>query len=201
MFEPITRNVFRWETPFPLNDQNLVGHLIMRESECILIDPPVVPGLVETVKRLGTAHSIILTSQNHVRGTEYIASRTGATVYIPDQDQRAVDPRDQISIGEIKEAVKFGEGKVLGMKVLKDYYDFALVTEGGMLAVSDNGMGTVDGKLRLWPESMNFDPPKPPNETIHREFKELVRKSGAHTLLAGHGYDIMGNLQELSDGL
>ena len=201
MFEPLTRNIFRWETPFPQNDQNLVGHLILRDSECILVDPPVVPGLVETVKRLGNRHSIVLTSQNHVRGTEYIASKTGATVYKPDQDQRAVDPRDLISVGEIKGAIKFGEGEVIGMKVMKDFYDFALITDDGVLLVSDNGRGTRDGKLVLWPESMNFDPPEPPNETIHREFKDLVRKSGAQTLLAGHGYDIIGNLQELAEDL
>ncbi len=199
MLFPLRKGLFRWETQFPQNNQNLVGHIILKGSTCILVDPPYVQGLAESVKRLGDSFVIILTSQNHTRGTGYIASRTGAAVYIPDQDERAVDPRELISVKEIEKFEKYGEGELLGMKVFRDFYDFALLTEEKELIVSDNGRGSQDGKLLLWPESM--DPPEPPNETIHREFKELIRKSGATSLLAGHGYDIMENLQELAADL
>lgn len=196
---PVRRNVFRWETPFPQNNQNLVGHLILSDSTCILVDPPCVPGLVESIRRLGHSFVIILTSQNHTRGTAYLASKTGAAVYIPEQDPRAVEPKEMLSVKEIEHFEKYGEGELLGMRVFKDFYDYALLTEEKELIVSDNGRGTSDGKLLLWPEFM--DPAEPPNDTIHNEFKNLVQKSGAESLLAGHGFDIIGGLQELARGL
>lgn len=201
MFSPLRKGAFRWETPFPRNDQNMVGHLILRDSECILIDPPCVPGLVESLGKLGDSVSIVLTSQNHTRGTGYIASKTGATIYVPEQDPGAVEPIELLALKEIGEYKKYSYGEILGMKALKDFYDYALLTEEGELIVSDNGRGTADGRLVLWPEYMQEDPPKPPNPTIHKEFKDLIQKSGAISLFAGHGYDIIGNLQELSENL
>ena len=198
MFTPVRKNVFRWETPWPVDNVNMVGHLILRNSKCILIDPPHVPGLVDSVKRLGDSVAIILTSQNHTRGTKYIASKTGATVYLPEQNPKAVEPSELLAVKEIGEFEKYGVGDLLGMKVFKDFYDFALLTEERELIVSDNARGTFDGKLVLYPE---FNPPSPPNETIHREFKKLVQESGATSLLAGHGCDILGNLQELTTRL
>lgn len=201
MFTPVRKDAFRWETPFPRNNDNLVGHMFLEDSECILIDPPHIPGLIESIKGLSDSVSIILTSQNHTRGTGYIAAKTGAAVYVPDQDQNAVEPIEVLALKEVGEYKKFSEGEVLGMKVFKDFYDFALLTEEGELIVSDNGRGTADGKLALWPEFMDEDPPKPSNETIHKEFKSLIQKTGATTLLAGHGHDIIGNLQELAKDL
>jgi hypothetical protein len=194
---PIRKNAFRWETPFPVKDLNMVGHLILRDSTCILFDPPCVPGLVDSVKRLGDNVAIILTSQNHTRGTKYIASKTGATVYIPEQDPRAVDPKELLAVKEIGEFQKYREGEVLGMKVFKDFYDFAILTDEKELVVSDNATGTADGRLLCYPEYTPDEPPEP-NATIHGEFKKLVQRSGATSLFAGHGYDIRGNLQELA---
>lgn len=199
MFTLIRNNVFRWETPFPQNNQNLVGHLILEDSKCILIDPPCVPGLVESVKRLGVPVSIILTSQNHTRGTAFIASKTGASVYLPEQDQRAVEPTEQLAVKEIKKFEKYTEGEILGLKAFKDFFDFALLTKAGELLVSDNARGSADGRLLLWPESM--DPPGPPEAKIHNEFKQLLKKTNAKSLLAGHGYDIIRNLQTLAEKL
>lgn len=201
MFVPIRKDVFRWETPYPLNSQNLVGHIILRDSVCILVDPPHVPGLVEAVKRLCETTDIVLTSQNHLRGTAYIASMTGATVYVPEQDESAVEPGGLLALKTIGNYEKYVEGEVLGMKVFRDFYDFALLTPEGELIVSDNARGTPEGTLSLWPESMPDVPPNPPNENIHREFRQLVAESSATTLLSGHGCDIIGNLQELAEGL
>lgn len=199
MLNPIRKGLFSWETPFPQNNQNLVGHLIVEDSACILVDPPCVPGLIESVKRLGDPVTIILTSQNHTRGTGFIASKTEASVYLPEQEEGAIEPKELLAVKEIGEYKKYREGELLGMRVLKDFYDFALLTDAGELIVSDNARGSSDGKLLLWPESM--DPPGLPNETIHKEFKNLVQQSGASSLLSGHGYDIIGNLQGLARAL
>ena len=196
MLTPVRKNAFRWETPWPVSNLNMVGHLIVRDSRCVLFDPPTVPGLVDAVKKLGDSTVIILTSQNHTRGTKYIASKTGAKVYVPEMDERAVEPVELLAVKDIGEFEKYNVGDLLGMRVFKDFYDFALLTEEKELVVSDNVRGTADGRLVLFPES--GEPPGPPNETVHREVKKLVQESGATSLLAGHGYDILGNLQELA---
>src|SRR3989442_12880244 len=69
MFSPVRRDVFRWGTPDPEGDWIMVGHLFVRDSEIILIDPPLIPGLIESITRIGKPKAIILTSQNHTRGS------------------------------------------------------------------------------------------------------------------------------------
>ena len=181
----------------------MFGHLFVRDSEIILIDPPLVPGLVESITRMGKPKAIILTAQNHIRGSKYIREKTGATVYVPDQDQRAVEPQDAQAVKEVDQFEKYstGTGNLLGFEVFKDFYDFALLTDHKELIIADNAKGSADGELLLYPESVPHDPVHPANETIRREFKELVKKTGAVTLLAGHGYNIYGNLQDLADRL
>lgn len=201
MFTPIRNNVFRWETPWPEGNVMLVGHQILKDTACILIDPPHVPGLIEALRRIGGQVAIILTTQNHTRGSKYIAFETGAKIYVPEQNPEAIEPGELVAVKVLSEFEKYSAGKVLGMKIFKDFEDFALLTEEKDLIVSDNARGTVDGKLALWPECNPHDPPYPPNEKVHREFKKLIQETGAVSLLAGHGYDIVGNLQELEKSL
>lgn len=201
MFSPVSRNVFRWETPWQEADLMMVGHLILKNSSCILVDPPYVSGLVESLKRLADSFSIVLTSQNHTRGTKYIASQIRVTIYVPEQEPDAIEPKELLSVKEIGSFEKYSEGSILGLKVLKDFADYALLTEEKELIVADNARGTASGKLVVWPECNPHDPPYPPNETIHREFKNIIQTTGAKSLLAGHGYDIIGNLQELAKDL
>jgi hypothetical protein len=92
MFSPVRRDVFRWGTPDPEGDWIMFGHLFVRDSEIILIDPPLIPGLIESISRIGKPKTIILTTQNHTRGSRHIREKTGATVYVPDQNPNAVEP-------------------------------------------------------------------------------------------------------------
>ena len=199
MFTPVRRDVFRWGTPDPEGDWNMFGHLFVRESEIILIDPPLVPGLVESITRMGKPKAIILTSQNHARGSRYIREKTGATVYVPDQNPKAVEPQDALAVKEIGEFETYSGGKLLGFEVFKDFNDFALLTDNKEIVIADNATGSADGRLLVYPEYVNHDPPYPPNETVLGEFKDLVKRTDAVTLLAGHGYNIYENLQDLTN--
>lgn len=198
MLSPVRRDVFRWGTPDPEGDWVMFGHLFARDSEIILIDPPLVPGLIQAISRIGKLSAIILTSQNHARGSKFIREKTGATVYVPDQDPRAVEPQDALAVKEIGQFEKYSTGKLLGFEVFKDFYDFALLTDNKEIIIADNAQGSADGRLLVYPEYVQHDPPNPPNETVLREFKDLVKKTGAVSLLAGHGYNIYGNLQDLA---
>src|SRR5207245_11701632 len=101
MFSPVRRDVFRWGTPDPEGDWIMVGHLFVRNSEIILIDPPLIPGLIESVARMGKPKAIILTSQNHTRGSKYIREKTGATVNVPDKNQKTVQAQDDLAVETI----------------------------------------------------------------------------------------------------
>ena len=197
MFTPVRRDVFRWGTPDPEGDWIMFGHLFVRDSEIILVDPPLIPGLIEAITKMGKPKAIILTSQNHVRGSKFIRENTGATVYLPDQDPRAVEPQDAQAVKEVGQFEKYttDTGKLLGFEIFKDFYDFALLTDHKELLIADNAKGSADGELLI------LEPGQPANEIIRREFKELVKKTGAVTLLAGHGYNIYGNLQDLAGRL
>jgi Metallo-beta-lactamase superfamily len=199
MFSPVRRDVFRWGTPDPEGDWIMFGHLFVRESGIVLVDPPLIPSLIESINRIGKPEAIILTSQNHARGSKFIREKTGATIYVPDQDPKAVEPQDAQAVKEIGQFEKYSTGKLLGFEVFKDFFDFALLTDHKEILIADNATGSPDGRLLVYPEYVAHDPPHPPNETVLREFKNLVKKTEAVTLLAGHGYNIYGNLQDLAD--
>src|SRR3989442_7266892 len=199
MFSLVRRDVFRWGTPDPEGDWIMVGHLFVRDSEIILIDPPLIPGLIESITRVGKPKAIILTSQNHTTGSKYIKEKTGATGYVPYQNPNAVEPQDALAVKEIGQFEKYNTGKLLGFEIFRDFNDFALLTDNKEIIISDNATGSPDGKLLVFPEYIPHDPPHPANATVRTEFKDLVKKTGAVTLLAGHGYNIYGNLQDLAN--
>src|SRR5437879_13923900 len=93
MFTPIREGVFRWSTPDPADDWMMVGHLFVRETGVVLVDPPMVPGLLEAAGRLGKREAVLLTEQHHTRASRFIAKRAGIPVYlaepIPDADERS----------------------------------------------------------------------------------------------------------------
>src|SRR5713101_8804456 len=84
MFTPIREGVFRWSTPDPADDWMMVGHLFVRETGVVLVDPPMVPGLLEAAVRLGKLEAVLLTEQNHTRASRFIAKRAGIPVYLPE---------------------------------------------------------------------------------------------------------------------
>lgn len=47
MFQPVRKNVFRWSTPDPEDDWMVVGHAFLTDGGTVLIDLPLVPGLLK----------------------------------------------------------------------------------------------------------------------------------------------------------
>ena len=103
-------------------------------------------------------------------------------------------------------------GSVLGFKAHKFGDDYALLSEGKELLVGDNARGDHRGNVVIFPEWFKMYTPGPPcpnpedfpkeaRESLRRRFKEIVKTTGATSLLAGHGYDIVGTLQERANEL
>lgn len=208
MFTAVRRDALRWETPDPEEEWMMVGHVLVRDSGCVLVDPPNVPGLIESISRMGRIEGVVLTTLDHSRGAAYIVKKTGARLFLPDQSPDDVDPRALKIMKEVTEFEKFSSGKVLGLKVFRlsipgkreigmpSMNEYALLTEHKELLTGDFVMGSNVGRLLVAPEWFPTEPANPAYQPAHNEFRNLVHKTEAVSLLASHGYDIYNNLQK-----
>jgi glyoxylase-like metal-dependent hydrolase (beta-lactamase superfamily II) len=205
-FTPIREGVFRWSTPDPADDWMMVGHLFVRESGVVFVDPPNVPGLLEAAGRLGKLEAVLLTEQNHTRASRFIAKRAGIPVYLPETIPEAVEPWEAVRVKQIGDFEVYEAGSVLGFQAYKFGDDYALLSDGKELLVGDNARGDAKGNVLIFPEWFNLYTPGPPypapedfprefRDSLRRQFKDIAKATGAASLLASHDYDIIGNLQ------
>lgn len=207
LFTPIREGVFRWSTPDPADDLMMVGHLFVRETGVLFVDPPLVPGLLEAARRLGKLEAVLLTEQNHTRGSRFIAKRAGIPVYLPETTPEAVEPWEGARVKQIGDFHLYGSGDVLGFKAHKFGDDYALLSDRKELLVGDNARGDAQGKVLIFPEWFKLYTPGPPypnpedfpqewRDSLKERFKAIVGATGAASLLASHDFDIIGGLQE-----
>jgi hypothetical protein len=207
MFTPIREGAFRWSTPDPADDWMMVGHLFVRESGIVFVDPPLVPGLLEAAGRLGKLEAVLLTEQNHTRASRFIAKRARIPVYLPEMIPDAVDPKEAVMVKEIGDFISYKVGSVLGFQAYKFGEDYALLSDRKELLIGDNAAGDAKGNVQIYPEWVNLHSPGPPypaseeipktfRDRLRNQFKDLVKTTGANSLLASHGYDVIGTLQE-----
>ena len=206
MFTPIREGVFRWSTPDPADDWMMVGHLFVRETGVVFVDPPMVPGLLEAAGRLGRPEAVLLTEQNHTRASRFIAKRAGIPVYMPETIPKAVEPWEAARVKQIGDFEVYKDGSVLGFQAYKFGDDYALLSARKELLVGDNARGDAEGNVLIFPEWFSLHTPGPPypapgdfpkgfRDSLRKQFKDIVRTTGATTLLASHDYDIIGSLQ------
>ncbi|MDG6900465.1 MAG: hypothetical protein JRM80_00690 [Nitrososphaerota archaeon] len=212
MLIPIRDGAFRWSTPDPADDWMLVGHLFVRETGIVLVDPPMVPGLLEAVRGLGRLEAVLLTEQNHTRATRFIAKRAGTPVYLPETNPDAVETWEAARVKQIGDFLVYKEGNVLGFQAHKFGDDYALLTDRKELLVGDNARGDDKGNVVIFPDWFKLNSPGPPypdpeklpkewRNSLRRQFRNIVKTTGATSLLAGHGFDILGTLQARTDAL
>lgn len=210
MFTPVRKNILRWGTPDPEGDWIMYGHLVFDGKKCTMVDPPLVPGLLDSVNRIGKLEAIILTTLDHTRGAKYISEKTGATLFIPPQDKSlAVDPEAVLAQKEIKDFQKYDTKEIQGLrpyritvenkKTDKEPWmdEFALLTDHKEMIAGDIAIGTSDGKIFLAPEWFPHDPPHQRYSPAEDIFSKIVRESGATSLLASHGENVYGTLHRL----
>ncbi len=206
MLTPVRHGAFRWSTPDPADDWMLVGHLFVRDAGVVFVDPPMVPGLVEAARRLAKLEAVILTEQNHTRASRFIAKRTGIPVYLPETNPEAVEPWETARVKQIGDFEVYKTGSVLGFQAYKFGDDYALLSDKKELLVGDNTRGDSKGNVLIFPEWFEMYTPGPPYpalkdvpkafvDSLRKQFKEIVKTTGATSLLAGHDYDIIGTLQ------
>lgn len=190
----------------------MVGHLFVRETGVVFVDPPLVPGLLEGAARLGKLEAVILTEQNHTRAARFISKRAGVTVYLPEAIPEAVEPWEAARVKEIGDFEVYKAGSVLGFQAYKFGEDYALLTDRKELLVGDNARGDHKGNVLIFPEWFKLYTPGPPypapediskefRDTLRKQFKDLVKSTGATALFASHEYDIISGLQARANEL
>ena len=204
MLTPIREGAFRWSTPDPADDWMMVGHLFVRETGIVFVDPPLVPGLIEAASRLGKPEAVLLTTQAHTRASNFISKRLSIPLYLPEQNQDAIDAWELARVKAMKQFEVYRPGDVLGFKAHKFGEDYALLSNNKELLIGDNAVGDSNGKIVLAPDWFPKGPPySGPDaysqgfrDSIKKTFKEIAMRTGATSLLASHGYDVIGSLQE-----
>jgi hypothetical protein len=114
-----------------------------------------------------------------------------------------VDPREAAKLKEMGDFETYKPGNVLGFQAYKHGEDCVLLTDQKELLSGDNAVGDSKGNVLLWPSWYTPGGPYPAAEEVSPEFKDLlknqfkdiVKSTGATSLLASHGYDIIGSLQ------
>lgn len=204
MLTSIREGAFSWSTPDPADDWIMMGHLFVRETGVIFVDPPLVPGLIDAASRLGKLEAVLLTTQNHTRATAFMRKRAGIPAYLPEQDPNSVDPREAVKVKDIGDFETYKAGVILGFQAYKFGSEHVLLTDKKELLVGDIATGDDKGNVVLWPDWYTHGPPyelyskelkDSDRKEIKEEFKNLVKLTGATSLLASHGHDIIGSLQ------
>ena len=209
LFTEVRKGAFSWSTPDPADDWMMVGHLFVGDTGVVFVDPPLVPGLLDVAVSLGKPEAVILTTQNHTRATRYITKKTGIRAYLPEQDPGVLDEREVPKLKAIEDFEFYKPGSVLGFQAYMHGYDYVLLSDRKELLSGDNAVGDSRGRVALWPYWYNPAPTYPRPEEVPQEFrdrlrdefKDLVKTTGATSLLASHGYDILGNLQARANEL
>ncbi len=208
MFTILSKKLLRWGTPDPAYDWMMYGHAVLDEGGLILIDPPVIPGLLLNTGRLGKIDSVVLTTLDHSRGSAFIVKKTGAKLFVPDQTADDVDPMALRLLGEVKDYETYSEGEVAGLSSFRlktggnrnigvpSMNEFALLTRENELMVGDFVSVSPEGKIMVAPEWYPSDEPAIPFTEGRQIFKEVVKRSGARSLVSSHGDCLLGNLQD-----
>lgn len=208
MFTPIRKDLFRWGTPDPESDWIMFGHVLSSEDGCILFDPPLLPGLLDAVSRMGKIHAVVLTTLDHSRAAAHIVKKTGAKLYLPDQQPSDVSPYALHIQEDVSDFERYSEGNLLGLKAFRlkvkenheigmpSMNEFAILTDHKELIVGDFVTGSMGGRVLVAPEWFPLDSPPAPYNDARNEFRKLVVNTGANSLLTSHGFCILQNLQD-----
>ena len=204
LMTPVMPGVWRWATPDPEDDWMMVAHLLETGSGVVLVDPPLVPGLAAAMDVLGGVAAIVLTTADHTRGARWLSPRFDCPVHVPAQGDRK-----RLQGGGVTRPVFYEDGEMLpgGLTAVRcrvpepvwtsdgSYIDeMMLVTAAGAVLTGDVVLGTEAGGLLAAPEGFTDDP-KPETARQSLDAFRTALPSGAHTLLASHGADLVGTLE------
>ncbi len=206
MFEPVTKNIFRWSLTDPEFGEQMVGHLLMKDGSIVLVDPPATEKLVDFVKILGKPEAVIATIYNHLRGCNHLSRALGIPLYIPETTVRGEERSDEsLKKYGFPTAPSYGEKTELplGIRAHRLYVEYPpgeLALEemelqfDNFLIVGDSAWG-INGKLNIFPTGIFPDEGGKLASATSKVLQKIIRETRASGLLSGHGNDIGEGLQ------
>jgi hypothetical protein len=205
VFNPVEPGVWRWSTPDPADPWMMVGHLLETPDGVVLVDPPVVPGLVDAVCTLKGGLGIVLTTHDHVRGAGWLHRQLGCPVFAPHQSMghplirdhlpHAI-PYDEATALPAGLAARRARAQVMRVEDTEEsaYVDeMVLLTATGAVLTGDLAMGGPHGELWGCPEGLTLHPDPEKVRASLAVFQSVV-PADVRTLLASHGDDVVGSL-------
>ncbi len=202
MFEPVTKNIFRWGTIDAESGILMYSHLLLKDGKAVLIDPVAMPGLNKMIKVLGEPEAVIMTKHPHVRGSPLISRQLGIPLYIPDIKEVEEDETIYnmfIDLYNMKHGIQYGGSTNLPFEIkaykIPGRHEFALIFDDFMI-VGDSAYG-VNGKLNFYPSGIWPDETGSKSKATSDALIPIIKKTGAKGLLSGHNEDIASELQEM----
>lgn len=208
MFEPVTKNIYRWCLTDPEFGEEIVGHLLMKDGSIVLVDPPATAKLIDSVKILGKPEAVITTIYGHLRGCRHVSRILGVPHYIPETTVRG-EERNESTLGKygFPAGPTYNENTELplGIKARRLYVEYPpgeiaidemTLLFDGFLIVGDSA-GGLNGKLNMFPTGIFPDEGGKMAAATSKKLSEIIRDTGATGLLSGHWNDISSGLQEM----
>lgn len=203
MFIPSQKDVFSWKVPDPEFGEIMNGHLFIRPEGYLIMDPPMMPELLDKLRTFGKCLAVVTLSPSHLRGSGFASSILQAPSYVPEFATAALNSNspnvvsykegDELPGGlkavEIQTGIGiFGEHKVREM---------ALLDNEGRVFIGDICHGYEKGQLALAPEDIF---PGYTEMQVKSSLKAILEKVPVDikTGFFGHGDDLVGTFgQEL----
>lgn len=204
MFRPEFKDVFSWEVPDAEFGELMQGHMLVNGDSYVLIDPPLMPELLEKTRISGTCSGVIVLGASHKRGG-FMASRLLDTrLYFP---KYAAEALGDVASTDIARLYSDGDSLPEGLKAVEikteigifgehPVHEMVLLDEKGRAFIGDVCHGTPDGRLELAPEGIF---PGYTQDQVKASLKALLSAvpldSGAGFF--GHGRDLLQNFGAL----
>ena len=199
MFKPIEKDVYAWEVPDAEFGEMMNGHLYIQKDGYVLIDPPLMPGLLQSLGVFGKCNGVILLSGSHKRGSAMASNALGTTLYVPEfaasqiQGKNVKPYKDgDIIAGDLKAVEIKSEIGIFGDHPI---HEMALLDSHKRIFICDVCYGSPSGTLNLAPEGVI---PGNVKEQAQASLTALLKALpfGVNTAFFGHGADMKGEFSK-----
>lgn len=198
MFIPSEKDVYSWKVPDAEFGELMQGHVYLLDNGYVIVDPPLMPNLLDRLQIFGKCLGVIVLGPSHKRGSGLASSILQAPLYVPDFASSSFDPQPanlevykegDTLLGNLKavelqtEIGIFGEHKV---------HEMALIAGNHRAFIGDVCHGYNNGKLALAPEDIF---PGYTEEQAKASLKAILEKIPASIKSGffGHGDDLVNS--------
>ena len=200
MFEPVTKEIFRWSITDPEFGEAIVGHLYMKDGKVALFDPPATEKLFDLVRILGKPEAVFMTSYHHKRGSIHAARILKVPLYIPDlggielssnkeyANAKKYGPKTRLPMGLKAHLIKASAGS-------KSNFAEMGIQVNSFLLVGDSAW-TSGNELNFFPTGLMPDAGGKMASSVKAALKEIAKSSKIKGLLSGHGEGLRERLEK-----